>query len=220
MSRGGDETRLAVLDHAFSLASQVGLGGLTIGRLADDLKISKSGLFGHFQSKEALQVQVLRHAADKFVGAVLRPALKAPRGEARVRQLFERWLEWPQVVPQPGGCIFVAAATELDDKPGPARDVLVELQRDWLEVLANAARTAVAVGDFHRSADPEQFAQDLYGIMLACHHARRLLRDPKAVERSRVAFEGVLGAARAGTSARSRPSRRGGRNEPQPGRRA
>ena len=203
MSRGND-TRLAVLEHAFSLASKVGLDGLTIGRLADDLELSKSGLFGHFQSKQALQVQVLRHAADKFVDAVLRPALKAPRGEARVRQLFERWLDWPRVVPQPGGCIFVAAATELDDKPGPARDVLVELQRDWLEVLANAVRTAASVGDFREGADPEQFAQDLYGIMLACHHASRLLRDPKAVKRARVAFEVVLSAVRAGKPGRSR----------------
>lgn len=203
MSRG-DDTRLAVLEHAFSLASQVGLDGLTIGRLADDLELSKSGLFGHFQSKEALQVQVLRHAADKFVDAVLRPALKAPRGEARLRQLFERWLDWPRMVPQPGGCIFVAAATELDDKPGPARDVLVELQRDWLEVLANAVRTAIGVGDLHASADPEQFAQDVYGIMLGCHHASRLLRDPKAVQRARVAFEAALTAARAGKPGRTR----------------
>lgn len=203
MSRG-QETRKAVLDHAFTLASQVGLDGLTIGRLAEDLDLSKSGLFGHFQSKEALQVQVLQHAAERFVDAVLRPALKAPRGEARVRQLFERWIDWPRVVPQPGGCLFVAAATELDDKPGPARDMLVELQRDWMEVLANAVRTAIAVGDFHDGADPEQFAQDLYGIMLACHHASRLLRDPKAETRARVAFEAILQAARAGKPRRSR----------------
>lgn len=192
-----------MLDRAFGLATQVGLDGLTIGRLAADLELSKSGLFGHFQSKEALQVQVLRHAAERFVEAVLRPALKAPRGEPRLRQLFERWLEWPKAVPQPGGCLFVAAATELDDKPGHARDVLVELQRDWLEVLANAVRTAIAVGDFHEGTDPEQFAQDLYGIMLACHHATRLLRDPKAEKRARTAFEAILAAARSGKPARS-----------------
>jgi len=202
MSRGSD-TRKAVLDHAFILASQVGLDGLTIGRLAEDLDLSKSGLFGHFQSKEALQVQVLRHAADRFVDAVLRPALKAPRGEPRVRQLFERWLDWPRGVPQPGGCVFVAAATELDDKPGPARDVLVELQRDWLEVIANAVRTAVGVGDFRDTADPEQFAQDLYGVMLACHHASRLLRDPQAQKRARVAFEALLSGVRSEKPSRS-----------------
>jgi len=192
----GSETRQAVLEHAFALASQVGLDGLTIGRLAEDLSLSKSGLFGHFQSKEALQVQVLQHAADRFVDAVVRPALKSPRGEPRVRQLFERWLDWPRVVPQPGGCLFVAAATELDDKPGPARDLLVKLQRDWLEVIANAVRAAVAEGDFREGADPEQFAQDLYGIMLACHHASRLLRDPGAVKRARTGFEALVEAAR------------------------
>jgi AcrR family transcriptional regulator len=192
----GEDTRRAVLEHAFSVASRVGLDGLTIGRLAEDLSLSKSGLFGRFQSKQALQVQVLQHAADRFVDAVVRPALKAPRGEARVRQLFERWIDWPRVVPQPGGCIFVAAATELDDKPGPARDLLVKLQRDWLEVIAGAVRTAVSEGDFHRQADPEQFAQDLYGVMLACHHASRLLGDPKAVDRARAAFEALVGTAR------------------------
>lgn len=196
MSRGAD-TRQAVLEHAFSLASRLGLDGLTIGRLAEDLNLSKSGLFGHFQSKQALQVQVLQHAADRFVDAVVRPALKAPRGEARVRQLFERWLDWPRKVPQPGGCLFVAAATELDDKPGPARDLLVKLQRDWLEVIAGAVGTAVAEGEFRREADPEQFAQDLYGIMLACHHASRLLGDPKAEDRARRAFEALVENARA-----------------------
>jgi AcrR family transcriptional regulator len=189
-------TRENVLQHAFSLASQIGLDGLTIGRLAGDLDLSKSGLFGHFQSKEALQVQVLQHAADRFVEVVVRPALKAPRGEPRVRQLFERWLDWPRLAPQPGGCIFVAAATELDDKPGPARELLVRLQREWLGAIATAVRAAIAAGDFKEAADPEQFAQDLYGVMLACHHATRLLRDPKAIRRARAAFEALVEAAR------------------------
>src|SRR5213083_2920210 len=84
----GADTRQAVLEHAVSLASRVGLGGLTIGTLAEDLQLSKSGLFGHFRSKEALQIQVLNHAAERFVEAVVRPALAQPRGEPRVRSLF------------------------------------------------------------------------------------------------------------------------------------
>ncbi|HEY7028903.1 MAG TPA: helix-turn-helix domain-containing protein, partial [Gemmatimonadales bacterium] len=90
----GAQTREHILDHAIRLASETGLEGLTIGTLADDLKLSKSGLFAHFRSKEQLQIQILDHAADVFIQNVVRPALKAPRGEPRLRTLFERWLEW------------------------------------------------------------------------------------------------------------------------------
>jgi AcrR family transcriptional regulator len=192
----GDETRQAILDRAVGLASAVGLDGLTIGRLAGELELSKSGLFAHFQSKEALQVQVLEAAAARFVEVVLKPALQAPRGEPRVRALFERWLAWPKAVPQPGGCLFVAASIELDDKPGPARDVLVKLQQDWLDVLAVAVRTAVAEGHFRKSTDAEQFAFELYAMMLMCHHATRLLRDPTAGGRARRAFDNLLARSR------------------------
>src|SRR6266550_690916 len=109
----GATTRQAVLERATQLASRVGLGGLTIGTLADELELSKSGLFGHFRSKEALQIQVLDHAAARFVESVVRPALHEPRGEPRMRALFERWLDWGRSSPMPGGCLFVAAATEL-----------------------------------------------------------------------------------------------------------
>src|SRR5258705_4067178 len=88
----GADTRNSVLERAVALASKVGLGGLTIGTLADDLKLSKSGLFGHFRSKEALQIQVLNHAAARFVEAGISPPLAQPRGEARVRSLFHRLL--------------------------------------------------------------------------------------------------------------------------------
>ncbi len=115
----GAITRQAVLERATQLASRVGLGGLTIGSLADELELSKSGLFGHFRSKEALQIQILDHAAARFVESVVRPALREPRGEPRMRALFERWLDWGRSSPMPGGCLFVAAATELDDRPGP-----------------------------------------------------------------------------------------------------
>jgi AcrR family transcriptional regulator len=193
----GEQTRDAILERAMSLASQVGLEGLTIGRLADELELSKSGLFAHFRSKEALQVQTLERAADRFVEVVVKPSLAAPRGEPRVRALFENWLRWPRAVPQPGGCIFVAAAAELDDRPGPARDRLVRLQKDWLDTLAGAVRIAIGEGHFRRGVDPEQFAFEMYGIMLVCHQAIRLLNDAKAVDRARRAFEALLAAARA-----------------------
>ena len=193
----GEQTRDAILEQALTLASQVGLEGLTIGRLAEALDLSKSGLFAHFRSKEALQVQTLERAAARFEEVVVRPALGAARGEPRLRALFENWLRWPRLVPQPGGCIFVAASVELDDRPGPARDRLVRLQRDWLDVLAGAVRIAIQEGHFHRKVDPDQFAFELYGIMLVCHHASRLLRDPAGPERARRGFEALLARARA-----------------------
>ena len=192
----GELTRQAILEKATALASASGLEGLTIGTLAEELELSKSGLFAHFGSKESLQIAVLEHAAERFVELVVKPGLRAPRGEARLRALFDRWREWPKLNPMPGGCILVAAAIELDDRPGPARDLLVRQQRDWLDLIATTVRGAVTQGQFRDDVDVEQFAHDLYGVMLGYHHASRLLRDPKAAKRAARAFENLVEAAR------------------------
>jgi AcrR family transcriptional regulator len=191
----GEETRQAILDRAVGLASRIGLDGITIGKLAEELELSKSGLFAHFKSKEALQVQLLEHAAQRFVELVIKPALAAPRGEKRVRAIFERWRKWPE---QNGtqGCLFVSAAVELDDQPGPARDVLVAQQRDWLDTLATIVRSAIDEGHFKKNVDPKDFAFELYGIMLAYHYATRLLDDPKAKSRADGAFEALIARAK------------------------
>jgi AcrR family transcriptional regulator len=194
--RKGELTRQAILDRAAKLASVDGLRGLTIGKLADELGLSKSGLFAHVRSKEALEVLVVELAGERFVETVVKPALAAPRGEPRLRAIFERWLRWPQLSELPGGCFFVAAAAELDDRPGPARDKLVGLQRDWIEFIANTTRASIKEGHFRAEVEPEGLAHDFYGIMLACHHAHRLLADPKAVARARAAFERLLDWAR------------------------
>jgi AcrR family transcriptional regulator len=191
----GASTRTAILDDAVQVASEVGLSGLTIGRLAEHTHMSKSGLFAHFRSKEALELDVLEHARERFIDTVIRPALGVPRGESRVRALFDGWLSWMSDV-FAGGCIFVAAAAELDDRPGPTRDALVRSERDWLELMATVAATAVTEGDFRVDVDPEQFAYEMHGIMLAHHHASRLLCDDRAGERTRRAFENLVAAAR------------------------
>ncbi len=192
----GEQTREAILVHALGLATKVGFEGLTIGRLADDLELSKSGLFAHFKSKKNLQVQVLEMASRRFIDEVIKPALATPRGERRVRALFERWLAWEASPSLPGGCPFTAASTEFDDRPGPARDFVVKSQKDWLETIANTARTAIQEGDFDPDHDCEQFSHDLQGIMLAYGHASRLLRDPKARARAERAFEALVQSAR------------------------
>ena len=200
----GEVTRQAILDRGVVLATRVGLGGLTIGRLADDLGLSKSGLFAHFRSKEALQVQVLEAASARFVDCVIKPAMAERRGEPRLRALFQRWLAWSTSSAMPGGCLFVAAAIELDDQPGAPRDRLVALQKDWLEVLAGAVRIAVSEGHFRKDVDPEQFAHDLYAVALGYHHSSRLLRDPDAPKRAARAFESLVSAARATPAARKK----------------
>jgi AcrR family transcriptional regulator len=192
MSKGA-ETREAILDTASRLARTVGLGGITIGTLAATAELSKSGLYAHFKSKESLQIEILEHARMRFVAQVLTPALATPRGESRVRALFERWLEWDN---QEGGCIFVAASSELDDQPGPVRDCLVRAQQDWLDSLAEVFRTGLKEGHFRDDVDPEQFAFQLDGVMLSHHMSNRLIGDRRSAERARRAFENLLAQAR------------------------
>jgi len=196
----GEQTREAILAHALGLATRIGVEGLTIGRLAEDLHMSKSGLFAHFRSKEGLQLEMLRMAGARMVESVVKPALAAPRGEPRVRALFEGWLAWEQSPSLPGGCPFMAASFELDDRPGPVRDFVVQNLKDWLDTLAGAARIAVREGHFRADLDCEQFAHDCQGIGLAFVHASRLMRDPRARERAGAAFETLLRAARAPSS--------------------
>lgn len=196
MSNRGEQTREQILDHALEVARRAGLDGLTIGKLAEGLELSKSGLFAHFGSKEALQVAVLQHATDRFVASVVRPGLRAPRGEERLRALFTGWLEWGLANPGAGGCLFVAAAVELDGREGPARDQLVATQRDWLELLANVVRAGQTDGKIRQDADAEQVAGELYGILLFTHHARMLLGDARAPERAMRSFEDLVARLR------------------------
>jgi AcrR family transcriptional regulator len=191
----GEATKLAVLDEAAELASRVGLGGLTIGSLATATDLSKSGLYAHFASKEALQVEVLQHARDRFTDVVMRPALATPRGEPRLRAIFERWIAW-QSEGLAGGCLFVDAASEFDDQEGPVRDELVRAERDKAESIAIVVGAAVSEGHFRDDVDVGQFAYELEGIILAHHHARRLMHDDRANERAHLAFERLVESCR------------------------
>ena len=192
----GEETRAAILDAAVAIASEVGFTGLTIGKLAEHTGLSKSGLFAHFKSKEAMQLETLEWARERFTDLVIRPTLAAPRGEARVRALFDRWLDWETQALQ-GGCIFVTASAEFDDQPGAMRDAVVRSQQDWMEFVATVAGTAVTDGDFRADLDTEQLAFTLQGLMLGYHHAARLMRDPKAREHTRQALDQLLAASAA-----------------------
>jgi AcrR family transcriptional regulator len=192
----GAATRDAVVDEAVRIAGRIGLSGLTIGMLAAATGMSKSGLFAHFGSKEALQLQVLARARDEFTDRVVRPAVHVKRGEPRVRALFEHWLE---VSRDPGApCLFASASMEYDDQPGVVRDQVVQDHLDFADSVQQIFRTGIAEGQFRADADPGQFQHDLNGIMLAFFHAYRLLGDAEADARARAAFERLLLANRAG----------------------
>lgn len=188
----GEDTRSQILDQALSMATKVGLEGLSIGTLAKEVEMSKSGLYAHFDSKEALQLQVMENAAERFVAYVVRPALSEPRGLPRIRALFEGWMRWSTAPFLPGGCLFIAIAQEFDDRPGRLRDRLVEMQEDWIETMATAARIAIAEKHFRDEVDPEQFAHDLWSICLAYQYFNRLMRDSNAEQRARAAFESLI----------------------------
>lgn len=193
----GEETRQTILARAFELASIWGLSGVTIGRLAEHTGLSKSGLFAHFGSKEALDVAVVGEASRQFIETVVSPALRQPRGEPRVRAMFEHWLRWSE---RPGGCFFVAITAELDDHEGPARTALEQTTKDWIDALATAARIAMTEGHFRKDLDPHQFAFEAHSVMLGAHMYSRFLRDERAVDRTRRAVDALIAASSAPSS--------------------
>jgi len=192
----GDDTRISILRKATELASLGGFEGLSVGGLAQAMSMSKSGVFAHFRSKEALDVAVLEYVRERFVDEVLTPSFKAKRGIARVESLRDRMTAWISGDAFPGGCPLLAAAFELDDKPGPARDLVLAAQRDLLAAIAHAARIAVDEGHFAKDTDVDQFAFDVHGAMFASHAASRLLRDPLAAARFRTSVARAIDAAR------------------------
>lgn len=185
-----------ILEHATRQATQVGLEGLSIGQLAKELEMSKSGLISHFDTKEGLQLDVLDYAADRFSEEALRPALKQPRGEARLRAVFTNWLSWFIDNPFGYGCLFAAVSSEFDDVEGPVHDKIAAHQQDLSDLVANVVRTGLSEGQFRPDTDAEQVAFELKGIMLAFHHSHRLLQQPNAKQRAVQAFERLLTSLR------------------------
>ena len=187
----GQQTRAAILDSALSLASQMGLEGLSIGALAEVAHMSKSGVFAHFGSREELQIAVIREYHRRFEEEVFFPAMREPRGVPRLRALFERWLRRVSVEVD-SGCIYISGAVEFDDRPGPVRDALVSMVRAWQDALERAIRIAIEDGQLKPATDPQQMLFEMHGLILALHHDARLMRTPNAPQRARLAFERVV----------------------------
>ena len=192
----GAQTRAAILSQAIAVAGVHGLDGMSIGRLAEVTGMSKSGLFGHFGSKEALQRAVLDTAGEEHAQQVLAPALLEYRGEARLRALFRHWLTWLSSNDRPGGCPLISAATELADRPGDLRDFLVEQQRGWIDQIRRMCQQAVAEGDFRDDLDVAHFAFEFHGTGLAFHFAQRFLADERALIHANTTFEKLMNSAK------------------------
>ncbi len=192
----GAQTRATILSQAIAVAGVHGLDGMSIGRLAEVTGMSKSGLFGHFGSKEALQRAVLDTAGEEHAQQVLAPALLEYRGEARLRALFRHWLEWLGSDARPGGCPLISAATELADRPGDLRDFLVEQQQGWIDQIRRMCQQGISEATFRDDLDLSQFAFEFHGIGLGFHFARRFLDDDRALVHANAAFEKLINSAK------------------------
>ncbi len=195
MSKGA-ETRQQIVTTALDRAAVVGLEGVTLGSLAGELGLSKSGLFAHFRSKEALQLAVLGEAIRRFSELVLQPALAVPRGEPRVRELIDRWLDWFADGVAGRGCIFLSLASEFDDRPGPVRDAVVASQKAWMDFIVGAVERAIAEGHFRADLDPRQFAFEFAAVGMSLQYAAKLVGDPSAPGRARVAMDALVERSR------------------------
>ena len=186
----GEDTREGILATGLDMASQLGLENISIGMLAKKAKMSKSGLFAHFQSKENLQIAILKHAAEDFMNKVIIPALKIPRGIDRIMMVVKKWIEYSSGIS--GGCIFVTASSEFSDRQGKVRKVLLTQQIEWNESLKKMALSAIKSGDFRKDIDADQFAFDLYSLLLGYHYYHRLLNDKKSIFRQEEALNKLL----------------------------
>jgi AcrR family transcriptional regulator len=178
----GADTRAAILARALDIASVDGLEGLTIGRLAAELEMSKSGLFAHFGSKQELQLATVAAAAGRFRTEVIEPALKAPDGVPRLEAMAGSYLAHLEGNQYAGGCFWAATSAEYDDRPGPVRDAIAAALDAWLGELERQARIA-------GSSDPGRFAFELYAVVMGANSRYRLSGDHAVFGYARDAIE-------------------------------
>ncbi|XDD46618.1 TetR/AcrR family transcriptional regulator [Leptospira sp. WS39.C2] len=188
----GEETKSLILDRAVQIASVHGLEGLTIGSLAEELGMSKSGLFAKFSSKENLQIDVLRKGSELFRRFVLYPTLKTKPGISRIRNAFANWLDWSNRSDLPGGCLFLASSSEFDDKPGVVRDHLRKIQISWHSSLKQFVEEAKQSGELDSETNVEQMVQEIWGLVLSFHFYNRLLDDKSSEKRTKQCFNDLI----------------------------
>src|SRR5260370_34057475 len=173
-------TRDRILDQGLALVSQSGLEGITVGVLADQVGMSKSGLFAHFGSKEQVQISLLEHDAEVAAAHIIAPSMKVAQGLPRLRALVKNWFGWTSRAGLPGGCPVAAGLFEFDDIEGPVRNKILEMEGEWRDLLTQMVQQAVTRGHLRRDLDVDQFVWELCGIYLVHDAAHRFLRPVDA----------------------------------------
>jgi AcrR family transcriptional regulator len=188
--RKGDATRLRILDEAARQAAARGLGGVSLNDVAGAVGLSKSGLFKHFESKEAMQLAVMEREAGRFVAEVWAPAAYLVAGRARLSRIFDLWLDRTEAESSAGGCLIMAASAELDDQPGPLRDMLQNNLRRWTQAMSREfqAMTEPSLSKDHAALAAFQ----MKSYVLGHNEARRLLEDESARRMARRSFDALL----------------------------
>ena len=191
----GERSRNAILREAAQLATVEGINGLSIGRLAESVGMSKSGLFAHFGSKEELQLATIETARALFNELVIEPASHAPTAYQRLRELIENFLQHVQDKVYPGGCFYISVGAELGAQSGPVRDEAVGLSGEWMQLVVSTIREAQADGDIAAAEDPEQLGFELTGYLLLGNTQFVVTQKPAALDRARRAVERRLSQA-------------------------
>ena len=189
------KTRQEILRVAMDIASAEGLEGLSIGRLANELKMSKTGIFAHFGSKVQLQLATVDAAKQVFMGQIVQPALKRSRGKARLEAMLENWIGYVERIVFRGGCFFAAASAEFDSRPGAVRDEIANLTKAWLVALQDEIGFARSSGEMRASVDPVQLAFEVHAYVQEANWAFKLFNDKSAFLRARRAISASIGAA-------------------------
>jgi AcrR family transcriptional regulator len=187
----GQQTKAAIVDAALGLATQIGLEGLSIGALAEVMRMSKSGVFAHFGSREELQISVIREYYTRFEEEVFYPALLHPKGMPRLKALFQNWMNRTSVEID-SGCLFISGAVEFDDRPGAVRDALAGSVKTWLAALNRAVVQAKQARHLRGDVDEQQMAFEIHGLILALHYDARFLKTPGSVARAHTGFTNIL----------------------------
>jgi AcrR family transcriptional regulator len=194
----GDATRHAIVSQAMQIASAEGLEGLSLARLAGELRMSKSGLFAHFGSKEELQLSTMRAARDVFTDEAIAPAQDAKKGIVRLHALVTAWLDYLARDTFAGGCLLMEAAAEFDNRSGPVRDLVAETMGMWLDLLRSQAQRAIERGELSPGTDPDRLAWELHAYGLALNWDRQLNGSERAREHAGAAADERLRAAATG----------------------
>jgi AcrR family transcriptional regulator len=191
-SRAGAETRDQILNQAADLASVEGLDGLSLGRLATELGMSKSGLYAHFGSKEELQLATLEQAAAMFIAEIEPPMTEAGAGVLRLRAMLEAWTAYVESEVFSGGCFFAAASAEFDDRPGAVRERIVALTGSWVRAIEKETQAAINAGELAAKLDPGQLAFEVHAFLQEANWAWQLHDEPLAFKRARTAMRSAL----------------------------